>query len=271
MYSSETDLPPRPDPQTGEPRPPQPPRVLGLSRDSAKTTASAGAPPTGRGPALAVHGDEWWSAPVAALVLSIITAIIFSFESDDWFVDPFSLGLVVLVFVVTLAREWKVKIVGGADWLRVNNNWVDTYRLTHIELRGLWFGWMLRLKDSDGRRVRTYMSDLEANPELWALAYNGMLHSAYNGAHVNNMAAGILRLKPGFEAMRHQARRTEIPRRTIWTLLLVVVVVFAAIYLLRPHILGMALAVFAGIVITLTAGTGIALTIVRRKQKNHDA
>lgn len=270
MHSSETDLPPQPDPQTGEPRPPQAPRVLGLSRDSAKTTASAGAPPAGRGLALAVHGDEWWSAPVAALILSVITAIIFSFESDDWFGDPFSLCLIGMVFAVTLIREWKVKIVAGADWLRINNKWVDTYTLTHIELRGLWFGWMLRLKDNDGRRVRTYMSDLEANQEVWALAYNGMLHSAHNGAHINNVAAGILQLKPGFEAMRHQARRTEIPRRTIWTLLLVIVVVFAAIYLIRPGILGPALAIFAAIVLVLATGIGTAITIARRKQNNND-
>ena len=267
MNSSETDLPPQPDRQTGEPRPPQAPRVLGLARDSAKTTASAGAPPAGRGPALAVHGDEWWSAPVAALILSVITAVIFSFQSDDWFADPFSLGLVGMVFAVTLVREWKVKIVAGADWLRVNNKWVDTYQLTHIQLRGLWFGWMLRLKDNDGRRVRTYMSDLEANQELWALSYNGMLHSAYNGAHINNLAAGILQLKPGFEAMRHQARRAEIPRRTVWTLLLVVVVVFAAIHLLRPALLGPALAIFAGIVVLLAVMLGVIAWFVTRKRQ----
>lgn len=260
MSTSEAELPPCPDPQTGEPRPPAPPGVLGLTRNSAKTTASAGAPPRDKGPALTVQGEEWWAAPAAAVILSIITGVIFSLQGSHWTDDPIQWALIGMVFVVTLIREWGLKLVAGADWLRVNRKWVDTYTLTRIELRGVWFGWMLRLKDSEGRRLRTYMTDLEANRELWALVYNGMLHSAFHGATVNNTAAGMLRLRPGFEAMRYQERNRgpKIPDRTAWTILLVIAGVFAAIYFLRPDLLGPALAIFAGLVLLLLliAGTG---------------
>ena len=273
MSTSEAELPPCPDPQTGEPRPPAPPGILGLTQKSAKTTASAGAPPPEKGPALAVQGKDWWFAPAGAAFLSVITGIIFSLQGSDWTDDPIQWALIGMVFVVTLVREWGLKLVAGADWLRVNRKWVDTYALTRIELRGVWFGWMLRLKDTEGRHLRTYMTDLEANRDLWALVYNGMLHSAFHGATVNNTAAGMLRLRPGFEAMRYQERHRgpKIPNRTVWTFLLVIVGVFAAIYFLRPDLLGPALAIFAGLVLLLLLIAGITITIARRHQRRQDA
>ncbi|MHA6802953.1 hypothetical protein [Salinifilum ghardaiensis] len=194
-------------------------------------------------------------------------AVIMSLEDSDWVTDPFGWSLVGGLFLFTLLREWGLKLVAGSDWLRVNRKWVDTYSLTNIELRGVWFGWMLRLRDSEGRRVRTYMPDIEANRQLWALVYNGMLHSAFHGAKVNNVAAGVLQLRPGFEAMRLQADRPMVPRRTVWTLLLVVAVVFAAIYLLEPGLLGPALAVFAGLVLVVLLVMGLAIAAVRRKDR----
>lgn len=265
MSTAETELPPRPDPRSGEPWPPDPPHVIGLSRESAKTTASAGEPPTGRGPALVVHGKEWWSAPFGVALLSLITAIIFTLQDDDWVSDPFGWSLIGAVFLITLFREWGIKLVAGSDWLRVNRTWVDTYALTRIELRGAWFGWMLRLRDAEGRRVRTYMTDVEANRELWALVYNGMLHSAFHGAKVNNVAAGMLRLRPGFEAMWRKEEWFTVPKRTVWTLLLVIAVVFAAIYRFRPELLGVALAVLVGLVLVVLLVVGLAIAAVRRK------
>lgn len=267
MSTSETELPPRPDPQTGDPWPPTPPGILGLERQSARTKASAGAPPEGRGPALAVHGDDWWSAPVAAVILSVVTGVVFSFQGDEWVTDPIARGLVGGVFLVTLVREWGLKLVAGADWFRVNGSSVDTYALTHIELRGGWFGWMLRLRDAEGRRVRTYMPDLEANRDLWALVYNGMLHSAFHGAEVNNVAAGMLRLRPGFEALRYHAQRPTVPARTVWTLLLVVAAVFTATYLFRPDLLGPALAIFAGFVLLVAIVVGLAVAVFKRRDR----
>ncbi|MBE9374932.1 hypothetical protein IQ251_10805, partial [Saccharopolyspora sp. HNM0983] len=218
-------------------------------------------------PGLAVQGKEWWSAPFAALVIAGIIAAIFTSQYNEWYADPVMWGFVGAGFLITLFREWRVKLVAGADWFRVNRKWVDTYALTDIELRGVWFGWMLRLRDSEGRRVRTYMPDVEANRQLWALVYNGMLHSAVNGAKVNNVAAGMLWLRPGFETMRLQANGPKIPDRVVWTLLLVVAVVFAAIYLFRPELLGPALAIFAAIVLVGLLVAGVAIAVARRKQR----
>ncbi|MHA6798923.1 hypothetical protein [Bounagaea algeriensis] len=122
------------------------------------------------------------------------------------------------VFVITLFREWGIKLVAGADWLRVNRKWVDTYALTHVELRGVWFGWMLRLR-------------------------------------------------PGFEAMRRREERFRVPERTVWTLLLVVAVVLGAIYQFRPELLGLALAVLAGIVLLVGLVCCGAIAALRRKDR----
>lgn len=267
-----TKLPPKPDIHTGQPRPPAAPAVLGLSSERSKEPDSGDVPPAERGPALEVHGNAWWLAPATAGVLAVVTMIAFAVMDggSDWATEPFSWGLIGVVFVITLVREWGVKLVAGADWLRVNRNWVDTYRLTHITLRGVWFGWMLRLRDADGRRVRTYISDLEANAQLWALVYNGMAHSVHNGAKTNNVAAGMLHLRPGLEALRHQVRRPRLPDRTVWTFLLVVAAVFGAMYLFRPDLLGPALMVFTAIAFVAMAVIAVLLYLARRRENALD-
>ncbi|WP_460957011.1 hypothetical protein [Parasphingorhabdus pacifica] len=240
---------------------------------SSKEPGSSDVSPDGRGPVLEVQGNAWWLAPATAGFLSLVTMIAFTVMDGggDWAEEPFSWGLIGVVFVFTLLREWSVKLVAGADWLRVNRRWVDTYRITHITLRGVWFGWLLRLHDADGRRVRTYISDLETNAELWALVYNGMAHSVRNGAKINNLAAGMLRLRPGFEALRHQTRRPTIPDRVAWTFLLVIAAVFGAMYLFRPDLLGPALMIFTAIVLVVMAGVGLLLFLARRRENALDA
>lgn len=205
--------------------------------------------------------------------MSIVTGVIFSFQGSDWVNDPVAWGLVGMVFVVTLIREWGLRLVAGADWLRVNRKWVDTYSLAEIRLAGVLRGWTLSLRDTEGHALRVYIDDLEANRDLWALVYNGMLHSAFHGAAVNNTAAGMLRLRPGFEAMRYQEhhRGPKIPDRTVWTILLVIAGVFAAIYFLRPDLLGPALAIFAGLVLLLFLVVGVAIAIARRHQRRQDS
>lgn len=268
-----TNLPTKPDPATGEPRPPAGPVVLGLSNDTGQRPSGNDTPPHGRGPALEVHGNAWWLAPASAAALCALTMVIFSLmgEGGSWAKDPFAWGLLAVLFVVTLLREWSVRLVAGADWLRVNRQWVDTYQLSRITLRGVWFGWMLRLRDADGRRVRTYITDLEANPKLWALVHNGLAHSVRSGAEVNNLAAGMLRLRPGLDSVRDQIRRPKIPDRTAWTFLLIIAAVFGAMYLFRPDLLGPSLMIFAAVVLVAMAVLGLLLYFARRRENAIDA
>ena len=267
-----TNLPPKPDPATGEPRPPAAPAVLGLSAAQSGQPGAGDTAPHGRGPTLEAQGNPWWLAPATGCVLTVVTMIIFSISDGGgaWASDPFAWCLLAAVFLITLFREWGVRLT-GADWLRVNRRWVDTYQLTHITLRGVWFGWTLRLRDTDGRHLRTSLSDLEANPQLWALVYNGVTHSVHHGAEINNLAAGMLRLRPELEGRARQTIRPKIPDRAAWTLLLVIAAVFGAMYLFRPDLLGPALMIFTGIVLVAVAILGAVLYVARRREHAIDA
>lgn len=56
--------------------------------------------------------------------------------------------------------------------------WVDTYDLVAVRLLMPGCRWALRLTDSAGRTVLAPVGPLQANQRLWALVYNGILHSA---------------------------------------------------------------------------------------------
>ena len=275
MSTSEAELPPCPDPQTGEPRPPHAPTVIGMGRETTQTLVGFGEAPRGFGPILETRGSNRLALLGSAGILGLLMAAFFTAENGDfrWFSDPVPWVLLLIVAVPTIIRDWnRLHLSAGADWFRVNRKWVDTYSLTRINLTGAIRGWTLLLRDSDGRALRVYINTLEANRDLWALVYNGMLHSAFHGATVNNTAAGMLRLRPGFEAMRYQERNRgpKIPDRTAWTILLVIAGVLAAIYFLRPDLLGPALAILAGLVLLLFLVAGTAIAIARRRQRRQD-
>ncbi|GAB3692636.1 hypothetical protein GCM10027597_49770 [Saccharopolyspora tripterygii] len=186
--------------------------------------------------------------------------------------DPFPWGLIGLLIVFAIVRDWNnTHLTAGADWLRVNRHWVNTYDLAEIRLSGAIRGWTLHLTDRDGHKVRTYIATIETNRKLWALVYNGMSHSVHNGAKINNLAAGILRLRPGFEELRTEAHRPTIPDRVAWTFLFLIVAVFAAVYVFRPDLLGPALAVFAVVVLVAFAAIGFALSRTSKREKAIDA
>ncbi|MBA8825324.1 hypothetical protein FHX42_002675 [Saccharopolyspora lacisalsi] len=209
----------------------------------------------------------------AASILTVVYVV--SLRSSEgnwtWLEDPVHWTLMALIFVITVVRDWTTRLVAGSDWLRVNRRWVDTYALTDITLRGVVFGWMLRLRDNEGRRVRTSMTTIEANRQLWALAYTGMAHSVHHGARINNLAAGMLRLRPGLESLRREVYRPTVPTKSAGTLLLVIAAVFAAISLFRPELLGPALAVLAAAVLLVGAGIGTVLVMARRREDALDA
>ena len=70
----------------------------------------------------------------------------------------------------------------GASWVQKQNSWVDTYHLTRIrvyvgrDIRSLSFG------DTHGNELRSLsLAQIQANPDLWDLVYNGILHSVASG------------------------------------------------------------------------------------------
>ncbi|WP_461156655.1 hypothetical protein [Saccharopolyspora tripterygii] len=269
-----TELPPRPDATTGEPRPPAGPTVLGPPPQESDELQSAGKPPAERGPALETVGHQRLQMLGGFALLVLVVGIAFTWIHGDltWMQDPFPWGLIGLLIVFAIVRDWNnTHLTAGADWLRVNRHWVNTYDLAEIRLSGAIRGWTLHLTDRDGHKVRTYIATIETNRKLWALVYNGMSHSVHNGAKINNLAAGILRLRPGFEELRTEAHRPTIPDRVAWTFLFLIVAVFAAVYVFRPDLLGPALAVFAVVVLVAFAAIGFALSRTSKREKAIDA
>jgi hypothetical protein len=165
------DLPPTPDPETGEPKPPAAPTQHAEGYNERKPSRVP-TPPPGHGP-----------IPAAIVLIAGIWRSGFD-ALTDW---------VLWVFVIPV-YAWSVYVgranvvSAGTDWVMCRKYWVRTYELTSIRLvsRGV-NGAALRLADSE-RSVDMPLSLVQSNRELWNYVYLGMRYSAANGAEVNRAA-----------------------------------------------------------------------------------
>jgi hypothetical protein len=192
-------LPPRPNPSTGEPRPPQAPRSTAfgeLRRRSAKLARYPQAP-EGRGPVL-----EWYHGAIDSIWMSSLFVSAFCFVTVT--VGDFGFGwmgtwqLWALVLApAPLWAAWQIFIAGrwgisaGADWLAVRGGYVDLYELTEIKIvasRG-GLAWALKLADEKGTKLSINIRDLQANQALWNLTYNGIRCSVQRGSAKTNQRA----------------------------------------------------------------------------------
>lgn len=88
-------------------------------------------------------------------------------------------------------------MAAGARWFKYRSSWLEIYDL--VEVRMMVSGWThdLWLTDSEGRRVHVPISSIQVNPRLWALVYNGILHSAHaREIKTNRLARKDLYLPP---------------------------------------------------------------------------
>ncbi|WP_238588653.1 hypothetical protein [Rhodococcus pyridinivorans] len=70
----------------------------------------------------------------------------------------------------------------GSTWVQWRDGWVDTYQLTRIRFSADGPNRVLRLKDIHGNEIHSFkISEIQRNPDLWDLAYNGILHSVASG------------------------------------------------------------------------------------------
>lgn len=177
-------LPPRPDPQTGEPRPPRAP--AGDDGSEVGETDPGRCPrklPSDQGPVL-----EWFrysnrfTLLVGALgVLFVFVAGVLSGDGFGWMASVGGLAVAVGIPLLTgLVLYWGNRarwVAAGASWVADNTGWVDVYELTEIKTRVDVGVLKLCLTDSVGRKMDTSVTLLQANTKLWDLVYNGMLHS----------------------------------------------------------------------------------------------
>ncbi|GAA3588635.1 hypothetical protein GCM10022222_86310 [Amycolatopsis ultiminotia] len=208
------DLPPRPDPQTGEPFPPhglsyfggeQRPHYADPGRETRLSHKPA--PPPDKGPVLAWHREsrkgKFTSIVVGFVIMLVIVAAISLFHGDGfgaftaW---PMWIIIVVGTFLTSSPFTY-LTYAAGADWLLVERSrwgikkriWLDLYKLTKIDASYGGTTFHLWLYNKGGGFSRS-TQELQLDRRIWDLVYNGILHSVASGAQVSNQAIGILQL-----------------------------------------------------------------------------
>jgi hypothetical protein len=201
-YLNVSELPPRPEQQTGEPRPPRAPGFIGTgkpdTRDRLADPAQAPAPPPGQGPVLAWYKSSRRGAFVLALTIFVlITAGIYFAQgmSTRWMtVWPVWL-VIVLASLGGYYTQRMIEISAGADWLQARRHWVKLYELTKVTLHYRGNNYWLSLQDRDDHAIRVSVNTIQKDRDMWDLVYNGILHSVIAGeAETNGQIHAIIKV-----------------------------------------------------------------------------
>jgi hypothetical protein len=191
-------LPPQPDSSSGYPRPPAAPLLPDMrSGELPKSATVAFRPPPGQGLVLEWFQESRRSVVVSvALVLGLCLLVAtFRAEGFGWMTTWWLWLMIVALLALVYAMMRGKRVSAGAEWVRDGSAWVRTYELTEIKASRATATYALTLTDSDGRHLYTKVVDLQLNPALWDLVYNGFLHSVHvNGATTNSLAREALHL-----------------------------------------------------------------------------
>ena len=205
LFLAAADLPPRPDPTTGEPRPPRAPGLLRPERSAKEQQrarvadpSKAPAPPDGEGPLLA-----WFKSSRREALLITVTGIplfplgvtIIQGFSIEWmkYWLPWVVMIPFLLAIYSVQRTVECSV--GAEWLKVGKTWVRLYELTKITAKHRSSAIHIDFQDRAGREVMVQASDLQNDRDMWDLVYNGILHSVIvGGAKTNGLLHSSLRV-----------------------------------------------------------------------------
>lgn len=210
IFLDESELPPKPAPETGEPRPPHAPfhqdfakkSEEQLRRERVTDPAKAPAPPEGHGPLLAWYRASWkealktaaWVVPFFPVALSLYRF------SLDWIGFWQAWIFLPLIMLGVYSTQRTVVVAAGAEWLKHGKSWVRLYELTDIEVKHRGNDMHLDLTDDAGRTIMSKLIDLQKDQHLWDLIYNGILHSVIaGGATTTGMVHSALEVprRPG--------------------------------------------------------------------------
>ena len=198
-------LPPRPDPWTGEPRPPRapgfikwdkPPKDQDSERDRSERRKPT--PPEGQGPVLEWYRHSQRFAIKMGIGGAVLIGIGVGFKQGldySWLSMPW-MWLVLAVAGLGMYSIFRaIDPAAGSDWLKVGRMWVLLYELTEIKARHRGASMHLDLKDSGGRSLQVRVDHLQEDRDLWDLVYNGLLHSVLvNDATTNHTVHSRLKV-----------------------------------------------------------------------------
>ena len=196
-YLCVEELPPRPDPYTGLPRPPRAPGFIGVdvsvneSVVREKDQALAPSPPPGQSPVLVWYRESSRGSVISTVVVVLLAATILTLSRGTaWIVHAkywgvwaiFAVSLVVVYFISRADR-----FSAGADWVARGKKWVRVYDLVKVTCHSYpYYGAGVCMRDSGGRKLRYRFIDLSSDRLLWDLTYNGILHSVIAGGAETN-------------------------------------------------------------------------------------
>ncbi len=196
-----TDLPPKPDPQTGEPRPPHAPLEPGwkMPEDKHKRgKEKVPSPPAGEGPIL-----EWFcptpgrGGTFVGIALLIFAGFLTIRDGGfGWMAHWFLWAIMAPFLAILWFTNKSTRMSAGSDWIFYGKkSFIKTYELVQVNATAGGAARYLDLKDRHDNTLYVQLNDLQLNRELWDLVYNGILHSVHvNGAETNKMAKDFLGL-----------------------------------------------------------------------------
>ncbi|WP_232320310.1 hypothetical protein [Rhodococcus sp. WMMA185] len=91
--------------------------------------------------------------------------------------------------------EW---MAAGSVWVQDGPDWINTYELVRIRFSVDGLRRVLRIEDSEGRKIHSFgLRNAQSNPLMWDLVYNGILHSVASGnCDISNKARKVLQIPP---------------------------------------------------------------------------
>ncbi|SNR27486.1 hypothetical protein SAMN06265360_10176 [Haloechinothrix alba] len=206
---SQSDLPPRPDPQSGEPFPPRGRGFRGgdrpaeWDRDRELRVSRKPDPPVGSGPVLVWHRESPRGKVTGAVVAFAILVVAMSVgtllrwgDAFEW-MTAWPVWLIVAAGTYLMSQPFTFRVYSaGADWFQLDvirwgittrDRVVRLYELTRVEVTYATSAMHLALSDEDDG-VDLPIRDFQCDRRMWDLVYNGILHSAAGGARVNRNA-----------------------------------------------------------------------------------
>ncbi|WP_254622716.1 hypothetical protein [Rhodococcus sp. W8901] len=142
------------------------------------------------------HRDLWLITGGMVALLVVYLTVVNGFQWITMWPVWLFIALVVPFTFWRFGGEW---FAAGAVWAQLGKSWVNTYELVEIKFSVDGLNRVLRLKDSSGRQIYSFrLRNMQANPRMWDLVYNGILHSVASGnCEVTPKARKVLMLPAG--------------------------------------------------------------------------